>query len=429
MKRKFSLLLILFSFLFVSCGDAYYYNLNKYEEAKKKTTYKPFSHLNKPIVFSMTINDVYALFGKSKNKQFTKSCGEVFVIFDWEKGEVFDWVYYPTSDKGFSHGRAGEHVYNGKTKYYFTRISGKELAELDPEKTEVTVYSHDIYYSRTSYNSEGKYIFINSDRLSMPAQVNLYAFDTVEKKFLPPFYYETYEYLNPYPVTDKDGNVYISREYEKTDLNSLNEDKKEWYTDILKISFEDGKSTSEIVKTFSQNYHFDKNRNEFVKYCFSCETRIDDYLFIVEDGFGLYSPEKIIIHVYNTKKEQFVEKINIDFNKESMIVQFVKHSENYYAILYKTNDEHGISPLYFLKLDIDGNITTEQIIKPATIPNVENDNSMYNMYMRDSRLYMVENALSPTKFKIYYYDFETNTMQSKDDAIILELDEIVGLES
>jgi len=54
---------------------------------------------------------------------------------------------------------------------------------------------------------------------------------------------------------------------------------------------------------------------------------------------------------------------------------------------------------------------------------------MYNMYMRDSRLYMVENALSPTKFKIYYYDFETNTMQSKDDAIILELDEIVGLES
>ena len=131
----------------------------------------------------------------------------------------------------------------------------------------------------------------------------------------------------------------------------------------------------------------------------------------------------------NISKEQFVEKINIDFNKESMIVQFVKHSENYYAVLYKTNNEHGISPLYFLKLDIDGNITTEQIIKPATIPNVENDNSMYNMYMRDSRLYMVENALSPTKFKIYYYDFETNTMQSKDDAIILELDEIVGLES
>ena len=38
------------------------------------------------------------------------------------------------------------------------------------------------------------------------------------------------------------------------------------------------------------------------------------------------------------------------------------------------------------------------------------------------------NISSPTT-RIYYYDFETNTMQSKDDAIILELDKIVGLKN
>ena len=111
-----------------------------------------------------------------------------------------------------------------------------------------------------------------------------------------------------------------------------------------------------------------------------------------------------------------------------MIWQFVKYNEKYFAILYE-DESYSSSPLYFLELDIDGDISTEQNIIPNKTPNVKDDNSLFNMYIRDSRLYMVENALSPTKFKIYYYDFETNTMQSKDDAIILELDEIVGLES
>ena len=53
---------------------------------------------------------------------------------------------------------------------------------------------------------------------------------------------------------------------------------------------------------------------------------------------------------------------------------------------------------------------------------------MFNMYMRDSRLYMVENGLNPTWVRILYYDFDTNTMQTREEAIVLSLDEIVGIE-
>ena len=68
MKKEFLFSIILLSLFFMSCGDACYYNINKYEEVKKKTTYKSFSHLKEPIVFSMSVKDVYALFGCSEKK-------------------------------------------------------------------------------------------------------------------------------------------------------------------------------------------------------------------------------------------------------------------------------------------------------------------------------------------------------------------------
>lgn len=428
MKRSFLVFVIFLSLFFSSCGDAYYYNLNKYEEVKKKTTYKTFTHLNDPIVFSMSVEDIYALFGKANNKQFNKQCGEVFVIYDWEKEEVFDWVYYPTKGNAFSDGRACEHVYNGKKTYYFTRASGKELAELDPEKTEVVLYPHEIYYSQTPYFSEGRYVFINSTKLCRPTYVNLYAFDTVEKKILEPFYYESYENVDSHPITDKYGNAYVIKENNISNPNSLNEDKTEYYTDIIKVSFDGGEANSEIIRTFSQNYHFDNDRNEYVRHTFSCVSSLDKYVFITEEGHSLYIPENNYVYVYDCEKQEFVEKITINIPYEGMIWQFVKYNEKYIAIFFKCR-EKGISPLFFLELDIDGDITTEQFISKPTEPDIEDDDSLFNWYMKGSRLYMVENALSPTKFKIYYYDFDTGVMQSKDDAIILELDKIVGLKN
>lgn len=428
MKKKFFVLILFLSVFFISCSDVCYYNINKYEEVKKKTTYKPFSHLNDPLVFSMTVDDIYALFGIVGSKQYKKTCGEVFVIFDWEKEEVFDWVYYPTAEKGYSHGRACEHVYNGKKTYYFTRASGKELAELDPEKTEVALYPHDIYYSQTPFFSEGRYVFINSTKGNMPIHVNLYAFDTVKKEILDPFYYETYEQVDQCPITDKKGNAYVTRENKLTDTNSLNEDKTEFTADIIKVSFEGSQANTEIIKTFPLNYHFDTTSNKYVRHAFRCIGSIDKYVFITEDGYSLYIPENMMIYVYDTEKEEIVEKITVDLPLEGMIWQFVKYNEKYIGIFFK-GIENGLRPLYFLELDIDGNIATEQYIAKPAKPDIEDDDSLYNWYMKGSRLYMVENGICPTKFKIYYYDFSTKTMQAEEDAIVLKLDEIVGIEN
>ena len=431
MRKKIILLTIIFlSLFFMSCKDAWYYNIDKYEEVKKKTTYKSFSHLNEPIVFSMSVKDVYALFGYSEKKQFKKECGEVFVIFDWEKEEVYDWVYYPTAGQGYSHGRATEHVYNGKKTYYFTLASGKELAVLDPEKTEVELYPHDIYYGLASYESEGRYLYINSTKNSRPIKVNLYAFDTVEKKFLSPFYYESEETQDQYPITDKNGNVYTVREYKVENSSDTEENKKEYFAEVLKISFENGNPKSEILRTFSENYHYDDNSNEYVRTCLKCRRRIDNYVFIVEEGFGKYVPGDMFVYVYNTETNEFVEKITVNFPKYSTLYEFVKYNDKYYAVLYQCfgDDESGKSPLYFLELEIDNDITTEQYISKPINPNVEDDDSMFNMYMRNSRLYMVENGLNPTWVRILYYDFDTNTMQTREEATVLSLDEIVGIE-
>ena len=138
----------------------------------------------------------------------------------------------------------------------------------------------------------------------------------------------------------------------------------------------------------------------------------------------------MFVHVYNTETNEFVEKIAVNFPKSSMLYEFVKYNDRYYAVLFQCygDDDFRKSPLYFLELEIDGDITTEQYIREPTIPNVEDDDSMYNMYMRGSRLYMVENTLNPTWIRLMYYDFETNIMQSRDESIVLDLDEIVGVE-
>ena len=106
-------------FVSVSCNyETYYRSMTDLKEVRAKTEMKPFEHINDPIVITMPVYETMALFGNPGMGTYQKRAGDMFVVYDWEKNEIHDWLFFE-GEHGWSNFRAVE--MGTPVKYYDSR--------------------------------------------------------------------------------------------------------------------------------------------------------------------------------------------------------------------------------------------------------------------------------------------------------------------
>ena len=146
--------LFLSLFVFISCQSWYKTSVDM-SKITNKTTYQPFTDLNDPIVVNMPVYETLYLWGNENNKFKQNRIGDMFVIYDWESDEVYDWVFY-----------GNEGVFSlpniiqvgSNPKYYINSLdSTGTIAKLEADKTSVTLYKTDKRGTFYNNSTPGKY--------------------------------------------------------------------------------------------------------------------------------------------------------------------------------------------------------------------------------------------------------------------------------
>ena len=96
---------------------------------------EPFTQLNDPIVPLLGVSDKYSLFGNPDLTSYYESCGKIFVVYDWEKEEIYDWAYCD-GVVGSWYFKASE--IGNPVKYYAAGNGSNIIGELSPETGEIT---------------------------------------------------------------------------------------------------------------------------------------------------------------------------------------------------------------------------------------------------------------------------------------------------
>ncbi len=79
-------------FLFVSCKSMYS-PIEDISHITQKKSMRPFSSLNDPIVITMPVYQKMGLMGGTADVR-SKRQGDIFVVYDWESGTVYDWACF-----------------------------------------------------------------------------------------------------------------------------------------------------------------------------------------------------------------------------------------------------------------------------------------------------------------------------------------------
>ena len=179
--KKNVFLIVLCIFCFSSCTNLYS-KINNLEYIKSKTSMKPFTHLNEPIVPLFGVSDQYSLFGNANLSSYYKACGEIFVVYDWENEEVYDWAYCDGLS-GVWKTKATEIGEN----YYVAGFGSSIIGELSSESGKVTQIHTGIKGQFMNINSNikprSKYGIIDGPGLLNGGQgsFGFYIFDSEKK--------------------------------------------------------------------------------------------------------------------------------------------------------------------------------------------------------------------------------------------------------
>jgi len=139
MKKTFTLLISLVLAVLTSCSA--FYEQEDYKAIMKKTSYKSFDSLNEPIVLNYLFNMEFSQKGENPRTS-TVHNGMIYAIYDWEKDEIFDYVYAPgngTRDV-FNCVNPGLKGSDGKLVYYGSDSGYQRLYVMRADKTELEFF-------------------------------------------------------------------------------------------------------------------------------------------------------------------------------------------------------------------------------------------------------------------------------------------------
>lgn len=393
--------LLLSLFVFISCQSWYKTSVDM-TKITNKTTYQPFTELNDPIVVNMPVYETLYLWGNENNKFKQNRIGDMFVIYDWESDEVYDWVFY--GKESFYSLPNIIHVGN-KPKYYINSLdSSGTIAKLEADKTSVTLYKTDKRGTFFNYSTPGKYCFRDHAGYSKELEKVLFClniFDCEKGQYtdadiqVPT---DAYGYISQ-PVADNEGNFYFA--------NVLN-----GYSHIYRVD-----CSTETVEIKDININCFKSNTEEYEYTFDVRYVIDEEnLFVYKGHLGLppYYGNKLFLMSFtdNVRKE-----FTLDLDGYKWLYRIVCQDNNYYAIVEDCSDEQHL--VYVYKLDIN-NMTVELINEnnPITI------NFNQELFVRGTRIYFL-NYLNRHKIQYSYFDVETKEVS---EIKVLNQKEVVGFD-
>ncbi len=415
MKKKVFVLAFITGILllFISCPLLSWTDPNDYKSLDDlsyitdKTEIKTFSHLKEPIVITMPIWETRYYKGKRKGKTQKFKIGDIYVVIDIEKDEVFDWVYFG--------GKEGLTLYRplelgNPVKYYATSGYSTEIISLDPTKTQlVTIDSTIPDCQFLSNNTTSDYALRAYKENELSSYYEYEILDSSTDSIL------TYKPQIPIEIglhvfratADNNGNFYIEN-YPPTD---------------------DGKESDriEIVKIDSVNQNWKRYDLNLITnignetYAYNILHVTQDRLFITKSNF---TSDCLLIFKKNGDNYELEKEILTDFDGwDVMIKRIVEVNGNIYIIV--SNDFNGYSYVDIYKLT--ENLEMERITPDwATTTIKENEKFKItfteNLWVRGNRIYFM-NSHNTSKIAYRYYDTATGEYSTK--PVWIECDKVV----
>lgn len=211
---SFLLILLLSSCdnMFEFTDDIFFWPAGVDKNITKKTSVKPFSDLESPIVVAMPIFENHNLFGNYNLGHKVWQTGNILVVYDWSTDSIYDWAY----TKGSCGWGDYQMVYvNG---CWWTSGLDGTATKLNPDTGEISVFKHGIASRIQNHSAGGKYFLLEPDyRVGEEKGLyynDIYFFNTEVNSIIGEswtFPYSSYdEYLeNTYPLGDFKGNFWF----------------------------------------------------------------------------------------------------------------------------------------------------------------------------------------------------------------------------
>ena len=404
MKKKVIFLIIFASvFAFVSCPSFLsWYNAEDYKSLDdlsyitEKTTIKPFSQLNEPVVITMPVWETRYYKGKKKGKTRQFKIGDIFVVIDIEKNEVFDWVYFG--------GETGTTLYRplelgSPVKYYASCYSTGNIVCLDPDKSELTVVESSLKNCHfINFNIDSKY-GVKAKRIRKEDNSVSYDFEILdgqENKILlykPEILFHNNDYIF-HVVEDKDGNIYFNN-YLATD----NEDVLD-RNYLVRINLK-----NETFETFDLNLLIEKDNN----ICSYNEHYVsDNQLFITQLNDNDSIGESLLIFKNINNGYELEKEIKTDFKTfDNLIVKITEINGTLYIIVRNWSNKYAYVDIYKLTDDLE-----MEKITPDWHTSSISENEKFkidftdNIWVRGTRIYFM-NSRNTSKIAYRYYDVDS----------------------
>jgi hypothetical protein len=387
--------------LFVSCQSWYKTSVDM-SKITNKTTYQPFTELNDPIVVNMPVYETLYLWGNENNKFKQNRIGDMFVIYDWESDEIYDWVFY-----GKESFYCLPHIIQvgSNPKYYINSLdSSGTIAKLEADKTSVTLYQTDRRGTFFNYSTPGKYCLRDYARHSDELNKVLFClniFDCEKGEYtaadiqIPTDAYGYILTIN----SSKSGDFYFG--------NIL-----DGKGQVCKVNCEAG---SVEIKEPGINCY--KENSTSYKYNIDViYIKDDDFLFLNKSPLGSapYIGNKLYLYSFaeNTKKE-----FSLSTSGYELFSRIVQVNDNYYLITTDHSSEECSISIYKLNLE---NMSGEKISQ---------DNSIFisltqEPLVRGNRIYIF-NYWNSHKIQYLYFDVETKEVSP---IKVLNQKEVVGFD-
>ncbi|HAK68092.1 MAG TPA: hypothetical protein DCM57_00345 [Treponema sp.] len=378
-------------FLFVSCKNMYS-PIEDISHITQKKSMRPFSSLNDPIVITMPVYQKMGLMGGTADVR-SKRQGDIFVVYDWESGTVYDWAFFE-GNHGLSNWRAVE--MGTPTKYYDAGEGSSLIGCLDPATGRVTVTQNAVQGTFANLNNnqstKSRYGIIGtSGRENGCSTYNVNFFDSEtgkvsgEKKSI--FIYGSSNIMTP--SVDAKGNYWMGYIEPNAEYNYL----AKFCGETQSI---ETYRTIPVCKTST--------------YEVMCQLLAYDHYLLVNDGVRPLYPNVLIYDTDDMTKPPVEIEIPTGDTGYAYLGRAAYINGTLYAVLWDHSNSYARNMIY--KVDVE-----EKKFEFLTEFNFDFTETIY---VRGSRIYFLSSR-KLSRLSMRYYDTATGEVSGVNAFTIDEV--------
>lgn len=372
----------------------------------KKYTYKSFSELKDPMIFSLPIYQDFKFWGNEKFGQVKELVGDAIVIYDVENNKVFDYVVACSNSDSF------DTVYTVKKSdstcsYFFYMPYLNKFVELNPAGTELKNYNIGHKKQRSTINLISPYY--SNDKLYLTELMdNSYDEDYIitYKSLLRTFNTNNGEWN--VVKAENDSETITSSDFHLTSVQDENgtiwvQVKKKLpdeVTIVYKVGNDNAFTETGIYLESYKNEEMDENGKYPGVYSYALFFAQNGKLIFNKDYYGSDSSKKssmLIIDVQTNEQIEIPFSDNVEYNFFAPNRIFTVNEKNYLFVRNRFNLQFSI-----YELDINTGTTT--------LLDMDIDSSLRfdTAIVRGNSIYVIGRNLDNNN--LYCIDFDTNQL-------------------